>query len=269
MTNRTKTKKLWALGLAVVVVLALVSGCKANPQGEAATTQTNPPVVVNAVQNETRNLISISGNGVMTVELDMAEITLSVTTLKPTPEDAQSDNNEAMEKVHAAVREFGIADADIQTMGLNMSEEYDYSKQPHKLIGYRVNNSLKVSVRDLSILGDMVAKAVEAGATSYGGLTYKLADSTEPYALALGAALDDAKRKAQTIADQAGADLVPIPVSLYEAYTETASIPRTDDTRAVAVPQTDAVMDTSVPTTPGSLEVRASINVTYEIVPKQ
>jgi uncharacterized protein YggE len=120
-----------------------------------------------------------------------------------------------------------------------------------------------VTVRDVSILGDLIAKAVEAGATTYSGLSYQMSDPSENYNAALKAALQDAERKAQAIAEEAGATLGAIPVSVNEGYSETPSVMREAAAADKTMSQGDAV--SSVPVSSGSLEVKANITVVYEI----
>jgi len=74
----------------------------------------------------------------------------------------RDDAAAAMTEVIAALRNLGIADADIQTSYINIGPVYDYNSG-QRITGYQVSNVVNVHVRDLARLADVVDATVTAG----------------------------------------------------------------------------------------------------------
>ncbi|HKY80348.1 MAG TPA: SIMPL domain-containing protein, partial [Sphingobium sp.] len=80
---------------------------------------------------------------------DQATVGTGVQTRAPTAAQAMRDNAAKMDKLIAALAKAGIAKADIQTSGINLNAQYDYSNrdgQPAgpRFIGYEATNQVNV-----------------------------------------------------------------------------------------------------------------------------
>src|SRR5450759_1350076 len=156
--------------------------------------------------------ISVSGLGRVTTVPDVADVQVGVTLSRAKVRDAQAAAATAMAAVLAALRTAGVADKDIQTTQLSLQPVYDYSSSgtPPRLTGYQIVNSVKATVRKLDTLSDVIDGALAAGATSLDGITFRVDDPSAAEAQARGAAMKNARAKADALAKAAGVSITGV-----------------------------------------------------------
>lgn len=140
---------------------------------------------------------------------DEAVVGTGVQTRAPTAVQAMRDNAAQMDKLIATLAKAGIAKKDIQTSGINLNPQYDYSNragQPTtpRFIGYEASNQLSVKLHDVKKVGSLLDAMVAAGATNVSGPSFSISDPTPMLAQARGAALQSAKAQAEYYAQAAG-----------------------------------------------------------------
>ena len=113
-----------------------------------------------------------------------------------------------MNKVLEAVKGQGIADKDVQTAFFQVRPKYEADKRsnPHR-VGFVVTNRASVKVRDLKKAGKVLTVVLNAGATTVDGPNFELDNPQAAEREALVAATQDARAKAQTVAEAAGVQL--------------------------------------------------------------
>ena len=234
-----------ALGAGIVGLALINSG---GPRSALAVEGTPP-----------EHTISVTGVGRVLLAPDTADLRLGVVVQKPTATEARTEAAAAMTRVVNVIKAAGIADKDIQTAMLSLQPVYDYStnSNPPKLIGFQVVNTVAVIVRDLNKVGDLVDDAVEAGATSIDGVSFRLENPTAAEAQARRAAVSDARAKADQLASAAGVSIVG--VSLISE--QSTSIPYPVPYAAGAA----LARDESTPVQPGQTEIAISVTVVYRI----
>src|SRR3546814_7081485 len=71
-----------------------------------------------------------------------------------------------MDKLIAAAKAQGIKAENIQTSGINLSPQYDYSNrsdgQPPRFLGYQVTNSVRATTNDITGIGPLLDALVAA-----------------------------------------------------------------------------------------------------------
>src|SRR5690606_38781851 len=70
-----------------------------------------------------------------------------------------------------------------------------------RIVGFRARNSIQIRVDDLSLIGRVLDLGIEAGANQIQGGNFELQDDRRVRAEALRRAAQDARQKAQTIAE--------------------------------------------------------------------
>ena len=80
-----------------------------------------------ATDQAPEHTISVSGTGHVVISPDVADLRLGVSVTKPTVKAARAAAADSMNRVIAALKKLGIADADLQTSGLSLQPVYDYS----------------------------------------------------------------------------------------------------------------------------------------------
>lgn len=157
-----------------------------------------------AVAPEAQNAISVSGEGKVSAEPDMAEIIIGVESRAPTAKEAASQNSEDMNEVMAVLEGMGIAGEDIQTVDYSIRVEMDYrGDEGPKVVGYVVDNAVRVKVRDLDLVDDLLDQATEAGANNIYGITFTVEDPRPFQEQAREMAVAEARSKAGQLAEAA------------------------------------------------------------------
>jgi uncharacterized protein YggE len=215
-----------------------------------------------SMNEKVKRVINVSGLGTIKASPDIAYITLGIVNEDADAKEAQRKNAEQMDELVAALKESDIKDEDIKTVSYNIYPKYDYDRNTgvSKIVGYSVNNSVQVTVRDILKTGTIIDIATENGANTGGGISFGLSNYEGYYNDALKAAVENAKKKADTIADTLGVSL-KLPVSVTESsgyqqpsvyFSKTWDMVADEAERAVT------------PIESGTIEVRASVAVVYE-----
>ena len=211
-----------------------------------------------AADNPPPSLIA-NGEGIEMVVPDIAIVTIGVTSRGRTAGEALAANSRDLGAGLAALKAAGIADKDIGTSGFQINPVYADTEATRALppiVGYEVSNSVRVTIRDIAKSGDILDHVVTAGANQVSGIAFDVADKRTPADAALKAAIADARRKAEIMAEAAGVKLVRI---LQVSASEGGGGP------VFARMELKAA---SVPVMPGQQEISANASVTWEIAPR-
>lgn len=149
--------------------------------------------------------ITVTGEGKVSAAPDIAEMSFGVTTgVKATSKEASAAIAESMNKVVAAAKAQGIDDKDIRTESFYLNPSYDWNDGRQRLRGYEATQSLRVKVRDLDKVGDVLTAVTDAGANQAGGVEFMLEEPGAKETEARTEAIADAKKKAEALAAQLG-----------------------------------------------------------------
>ncbi len=218
-----------------------------------------PNITVNN-PGTTQSGISVSGTGEVTGTPDTLSVDIGVSVLAETVADAVVEAADKADALISVVKDMGVEERDITTADYSIYPEYDYRGNTERLIGYRVNNTVRVKIRDLDNAGDVIDAAVAAAGNDarVNGLRFDIEDDADLVAAARQAAWNDALAKATQLAELSGQALGPV-ISI----TETVSRPPTpvffEGDFAAA---TQAV---STPIEPGTSTVTISLQVHFAL----
>jgi uncharacterized protein YggE len=235
-------------GAAVGVLAAVVLAPSFGPAATRAATDNSP----------VEHTISVSGVGRILIKPDVADLSLGISVVRQKARDSEAAAAEIMTKVIAALKAAGIKDADIQTSSLSLQPEYDWSSNTQRLTGYRTDNIVMVTMRDLSTVGETLDAAVDAGATTVNGLSFRVDDKGAVEAQARDAAMKDAKSKADALAKAAGVNITGV-ASISEVSSPIPG-PIMYERMAAGVAK-----DSVTPIEPGNVTLEVSVTVTYLI----
>lgn len=208
-----------------------------------------------------RRNIAVTGQGEASGAPDMATINIGVQTQAPTALDAANQNQAIVDRVMQALGKLGVDDKDLQTADYSIWPEQQHDPREAnqvKIIGYRVNNSIHVTVRDIDKVGEILGAATGAGANSVNGISFGIDDPSALEAEAREAAMQDARARAQDLAELAGVQLGEV---LQISLSTGGGIPI--PYRAARMEAMDAAMAPSIST--GQLTVTVQVQVSYAI----
>jgi uncharacterized protein YggE len=206
--------------------------------------------------------ITVTGTGRTWIAPDVADLRLGVSLTATTVAEARGANASAMQAILASLRAAGIKDRDIRTENLNLNPVYDYSRneQPPRLVGYNHANTVAVTIRDLAGIAQAIDGALDAGATSLDGLTFRVDDPTEAERAARVAAVADARAKAGTLAGAAGVRITGV----QEIGEASGHLPIPMPYRKMELA---GAQDASTPIEAGQNEIAVSVSVSFTVEP--
>lgn len=204
--------------------------------------------------------ITVSGTGEISVKPDMAIVQFGVQKIAVTARAALDANNDAMAKVISLLKEAGIDDKNIQTSGFAIYPQFNYranSGEPTAVTGYQVRNSVTVKVEELSSLGALLDKAVDAGLNEGGQISFTNQDMKQLTRDAQSEAVKDALEKAKLLAEAAGVKTGKI-VSINESGISVPYAPKMARMALESAPS-------AVPLESGENTYTANVSVTVAI----
>jgi uncharacterized protein YggE len=203
--------------------------------------------------------IAVTGVGHVTAIPDKAILTLGVSVLEKTAAQARAKAADAQQALISSLGKHAIAAGDRQTNALRVMAEYDYKDGAQRLRGYRVTNTLAVTVRTLDDLPALIDDALQAAgdAATLHGVEFDAEDRRGLERQALEAAVADARARAEVLAAATGARLGRVMSVDARETSQGGPIPR----MALLAERSGA----PTPVEPGSLEIEAKVEITYEI----
>jgi uncharacterized protein YggE len=164
--------------------------------------------------------ITVSGEGAASAVPDVVYVHLGVVSEGTTVGKAMVKNRTAMSKVLAVLKEKGIPDKDYSTTNFNVSPKYSYqANQEPKLVGHQVTNDLKVTVRKLDSVGELLdALTADDRANVVSNITFDVCDKSKVTDEAREAAVADALRKAKLLAKCSGVKLGSVQTIVETSY---------------------------------------------------
>lgn len=207
-----------------------------------------------------RPSIRVTGEATVKAKPDQAQINIGVVTQAQTAQNAATQNAQRLDAVLAELRQALGAGAEIKTISYALNPNYRYPKEggAPTLTGYTATNVVEVTINDLTQVGKVIDAATKSGANQVQRLQFTLKDEQAVRAQALREAVTRARAKADAIAATLSAKVArvlrveesdPVVVRPYVAETFARS-------EMAAAP---------TPIEPGTIEVRAVINLTVEI----
>ena len=207
-------------------------------------------------QNKPPSLITVTGEGEVSVAPDLAILGGGVTTAGKTAREASEANAKMMTAVMAALKAAGIADADIQTARLSLYPVRDNKTNELRITGFQATNQVRIKLRDVTKISDVIDRLVAAGANDITGIQFVVSSPSKPLDQAREAAIADARRKAEIYARAANVQL-----GAAVSITEEGSAPP----RPMMEMRTAKAAD-ATPVSPGEQTQRISVSVSYEIL---
>ena len=180
-------KKLFALILGISLILAYASALA-----------------------ETR--ITVSGTGEIRVSADTAVISLGVNARDKDVKKAQQKVNETIAAIRKALTEQGVKEENINTDFINIYAVYDYQSEQERIVAYNANQTLAIKVTEMESVGSLIDVCFAAGANTLNGISFSASDTEEAKADALRKAVEDAKKKAEILAEAGGKKITGIEI---------------------------------------------------------
>ena len=207
-------------------------------------------------------IVKTTGTAELKVTPDQATIQLGVERQSATAKFAKAGVASTSRKILAALKELNIEDKDIQTAYLYLEPMIDYRKGL-RITNFTAEQSLSVTVRDLSRLDTVMDAVISAGANRIGGIEYQSSDLRRYKDQARDAAAQAAREKAEALAKALGNQIgktysieeVPQSEGYYGSVAGLMANTSMDESRS-----------RGPSTAPGQLTVKASVVVSFDLL---
>jgi uncharacterized protein YggE len=229
---------------ALIVAVAAMSAHAGPVAGAPATT----------ADAATPNTITVSASGTVSQVPDVARVSLGVSLTKSTVKAARAAAAAKMSAIIAAVKAQGVADADIQTVGLSLYPQYANGSST-KIVGYTIGNQIQITVRNLDKADEVVDTATAKGATEVNGISFEMADPAKALNDARVSAIAAAQASAAAMASAAG-------VTLGKVVSITDTSPASPIYYGGGM---FSAADAATPIQPGTHDTSATVTVVFAI----
>jgi len=212
---------------------------------------------------ENTRSIQVSAEDVIYEVPDEAEIVFTVVTREESYTEATRENNSRMESVIQHLKEEGLKEEDLKTENFSVSPRYEEVEEGRRVtrevVGYEVENNLRVTVRELSLIDGIIGGAINAGANKVYGLQFLVSNEEELKKEVRSSAIAKAKSEAEEVARDLGVGLGRV-LSFSESQR---FYPQRDISREMGMEVAEEAPE--VPIEPGETEIVSSVTVTFEI----
>lgn len=230
---------MYVLSLAVLLLFAQRTDAPAAQQ---------PPVLV------------VTGNSDVLAVPDRAIVRLGIVRQAVVAEMAQQQANMVAQDILTAITKAGVPAKDIQTSRLVLSPVYSPRNSDQRIVSYNATNAVSVRLDNLDMIGAVIDAGLKAGANQLEGVQFVLKNDLPAREQALREAVQEARGKAQAMADTLRVNLMEV----IEATEGGVSVVP----RVQAFARETLASPAPTPVAPGEIEVRASVTLRYRISPK-
>ncbi len=204
-------------------------------------------------------MINVTGNAQVILAPDIAYVSIGVHSEAKSAAEAVASNNSQTQAVIDVIKGQGVDAKDIQTTNFSVYQQEKFAPTGESLgTFFMTDNTVYVTMRDITKIGDILDAAISAGANTIYGITFDVQDKEAALATGRDQAMTDAQTQAEQLAKAAGVTLGDVQSINY--YSSSPS-PIYYDNKAAGMGGGGA----SVPISAGQLTLTASVSVTYGI----
>ncbi len=215
----------------------------------------NPNLPTHAQSDQPGSIMTVSAHGEIAADPDTGQIEIGVQTQERTAQQAIEANARKMTAVVDALSGLGIDERDIQTSRFSVAPVYERrDREEDLLVGFQAENRVRVIVRDIEKLGEIIDRTTRAGANRIHNINFLISDRQDLEDQALRLAIKNARRQADVAADESGVRIVGI-----------KKIDIVSDAAPVPYARADMAESAATPVMPGQVDLRVRVNVTFDI----
>lgn len=154
--------------------------------------------------------ITVSGESERFVAPDTASVSFTLTRKDTNLNRARESVDDRIKNILRSLKSDGIEEKDIKTTNFSVRPEYNYTQRRQVFDGYRVNQTLELTIRDIDAASVVLGKIGALEVDNVSSLRFYVEDDEEIRDELREEAIDDAKDKARALARDLGVELVEI-----------------------------------------------------------
>ncbi len=197
----------YVLFIVLILIVALMGTMSFWPKSSGINVYTN--------QSE-YNTVSVSGSASQKLMPDEGYINFTIETQSDKAETSQNKNAEIWDGIKAELDKLSYLKYETQSYNVYPNQEWNKDTEKYEINGYKVNHTLKLTLSDVSKVGEITDLVVGKGVNNIDSVSFGLKKETQEsvkkdlWALAF----TDAKDKATEVVDATGATLNNTPKTI-------------------------------------------------------
>lgn len=205
--------------------------------------------------------IRVQGKGMHVQAPDRVRLVFTVVGEDPDFSRAVEQCNRAVEAVRSAAEGCGIAATELKSSHFDVREENEYVSGRHQHVGFKATHRIAVGLPiDKGLLGRFLSAVLRGKARPEVRLSFEVSDPEALKQRVLASAVENAKRRAQTIATASGVVLGSI-LGIEYGYAEVRISSQESSMALACAEPSDAAPDFE----PDDVEAEDTVTVTWEI----
>lgn len=268
---------------AIAIMLAFATGLLTVGAQEVEDNPAVPALISEPAQDEEPTMLTIEGTASRSVAHDGVLARFTVSVLDDSVLKAAEQGNQAVEAIRDAIDEHCtpgepdnadhtapptcISPEGLNTTGINIREEFDWTDAGRVSTGFRYEYSLQIALRGTGFGGKIVDLVIRSGGdhVRFDSIRFTASRTAEAQRMALLDAIDDAQATAASITEHMGYEIVRVvEVTPQGGFAATSS--RDSFEQAEFAMADDSYTET--PVFGGTDSVTARVQVIYEIRPQ-
>lgn len=210
------------------------------------------------------NTIAVGGMAEQEVAPDMAYVDLGITVRANDAETARAEEAKIAQQIRRSLLGLAITDNDLQNTGYYMYQEYKTDRDGKRTAGqYVLNSSVKVTVRDLDKLSQVIDNTVKAGVTNIDSVSYALSTQNIVQRQLLAAAVENAREKAAVVANAGSRSLGSMLSADINGFTGGTVVAAGSNKLRSAAVMADGAEATEL--APGKIKLNARVQVVFAL----
>lgn len=216
-----------------------------------------------------RGGVTATGTCVVRTKPDLVEVTIGVRQSSRSAKVAKDYVKSHISRVISVLTKQGVAAKDIQTQHFSLSPSWDYKK--HYVI-WGCNEKLRVRVRKIDRVADVVDEVVKAGANQIEGIQYTVEDVNALRAKGRAKAAKVARTKAAQLASALGGKIGRLtsvneyyPGEYSDHYGYGGYAARSNVQALLRAPSSPDTTSEEITIQPGEMVLTVLVSATYEL----
>jgi len=166
------------------------------------------------------NTVRVGADGKYEAEPDTAVVQFNISAQEETLQAANARATKAAEQVRQLLRSNGLDTKQAEVGMFSVQPVYDYKNPKRKLVGYRVETSITIKVKDFSKIGPITQGLGDMDVTGNQSLSYVLDDMDAAKIKAVEDALRRAHDEANAVARGSGRTLGELSYASVDTYEQ-------------------------------------------------
>ncbi|MEW6531530.1 MAG: SIMPL domain-containing protein [Thermodesulfobacteriota bacterium] len=215
--------------------------------------------------------IRVTGEAVVKVVPDEVLLRLGIETSDKILSHAKALSDQRVKAVTGALKKAGIDPKHMQTDFIHIQPRYKYDYSQQSFIGYFVQTTVEVTVKDIAKFESILTAALEAGANYVHGIQFRTSELRKHRDEARNLALKAAQEKANDMAASLN-QKVGKPITIFESpgmwwssYDHHWGSRRQAQAQNIAQEAGPADTFIGETTAPGQIGIKAQVQVTFEL----